>query len=232
VTPLVNAVWVLLIVGGLLVSVFHHNTPDVTEAAIAAAGKGVEVAFGFVGIMTLWLGMARVAEKSGLLAAIARLLAPLLRRLFPSVPRDDPALGHISMNLVANILGMGSAATPFGLKAMQDLARLNPRREVASDAMITFLAANTAVLNLVPATVIALRVAAGSTHPTAIVGPTAFATGTAMVVALLCDRLLRAHDRPPTLPPKRASKQNDRHKAGQIPDEGDDQRVPDAAYPD
>lgn len=196
----VNAVWVLLIVGGLLVSGLNHNTPEVTRAAISAAGKGVEVAFGFIGIMTLWLGMARVAEKSGLLAGIARALAPLLRRLFPSIPRDDPALGNISMNLVSNILGMGSAATPFGLKAMQDLARLNHDRETASDAMITFLAANTAVLNLVPATVIALRVAAGSTHPTVIVGPTALATGAAMVVALTADRLWRGRGRPPVDP--------------------------------
>jgi spore maturation protein A len=203
VSLVVNAVWVLLIVGGLLVSGLHHNTAEVTRAAITAAQKGVEVAFGFIGIMTLWLGMARVAEKSGLLAAIARLLAPLLRRLFPSVPRDDPAFGHISMNLVANILGMGSAATPFGLKAMQDLSRLNDRRTVASDAMITFLAANTAVLNLVPATVIALRVAAGSTHPTVIVGPTALATGTAMIVALGVDRLWRGRGQaPPALTPE------------------------------
>jgi spore maturation protein A len=192
---MVNAVWVILIVGGLLVSAATHQMGSVTQAAVSAAEKGVEVAFGFIGIMTLWLGLARVAEESGLMRMLARGLAPLLRRLFPEVPANDPALGNMAMNLVANILGMGSAATPFGLKAMQDLQRLNPDPETATADMITFLAANTAVLNLVPATVIALRVAAGSRQPTAIVGPTAMATAAAMVVALTADRLWRWRDR-------------------------------------
>jgi len=192
---MVNAVWVILIVGGLLVSAATHQMGSVTQAAVSAAEKGVEVAFGFIGIMTLWLGLARVAEESGLMRLLARGLAPFLRRLFPGVPPEDPALGNMAMNLVANILGMGSAATPFGLKAMQDLQRLNPDPETATPDMITFLAANTAVLNLVPATVIALRVAAGSRQPTAIVGPTAIATAAAMVVALTADRLWRWRER-------------------------------------
>jgi spore maturation protein A len=191
----VNAVWVILIVGGLIVSGLTHRMPEITRAAVGAAEKGVEVAFGFVGIMTLWLGLARVAEESGLMRLLARGLAPALRRLFPDVPAQDPALGNMAMNLVANILGMGSAATPFGLKAMQDLQRLNPDESTASADMITFLAANTAVLNLVPATVIALRVAAGSRTPTAIVGPTALATGASMVVALTVDRIWRWRNR-------------------------------------
>jgi spore maturation protein A len=192
---MVNAVWVILIVGGLLVSAATHQMGSVTQAAVSAAEKGVEVAFGFIGIMTLWLGLARVAEESGLMRLLARGLAPMLRRLFPGVPPEDPALGNMAMNLVANILGMGSAATPFGLKAMQDLQRLNPDPETATPDMITFLAANTAVLNLIPATVIALRVAAGSRQPTAIVGPTAIATAVAMVVALTADRLWRWRER-------------------------------------
>lgn len=186
---------------------------------MAAAGRGVEVAFGFVGIMTLWLGMARVADQSGLLRALARGLAPWLRRLFPDVPPDDPVLGHVAMNLVANMLGMGSAATPFGLKAMQDFKRLGGKREVATPAMITFLALNTAALNLVPAGVIALRVAAGSRQPTAIVGPTIVATACAMAVALTADRVFRRLT--PPLPPERPTDRHRRHKSGEVADERD-----------
>lgn len=188
---MVNAVWVILIVGGLLAAAAGHRVEPLTEAALAAAGKGVEIAFGFVGIMTLWLGMARIAERSGLMRLLARALAPALRRLFPGVPADHAALGDIAMNLVANMLGMGSAATPFGLKAMQELQRLNPDPATASADIITFLALNTAALNLVPAAIIALRVASGSRDPTAIVGPTVVATAAAMAVAVTADRLFR-----------------------------------------
>jgi spore maturation protein A len=204
---------VVLIVGGVIVGAWHHNLGEVTQAALSASQKGVEVAFGFIGIMTLWLGMARVAERSGLMRLLARALAPVLRRLFPGIPPEDPALGNMSMNLVANMLGMGSAATPFGLKAMQDLARRNPDRETATPDMITFLALNTAALNLVPAAVIALRVAAGSREPTAIVGPTIIATACSMVVAIVADRLFRWRSAPPS-PPQRPTDHHRRHEAG------------------
>jgi spore maturation protein A len=222
--PVVNVVWVVLIVGGVLVGAWHHNLGDVTQAAVSAAEKGVEVALGFIGIMTLWLGMARIAERSGLMSRLARMLAPLLRRLFPGLPDGDPALGNISMNLVANMLGMGSAATPFGLKAMQDLKHANPTPDTASPHMITFLALNTAALNLVPATVIALRAAAGSREPTAIVGPTIVATACSMVAAVAADWVFRRRARPPSTPQEPA----DRHRGnepGGIADERDGQRV-------
>jgi spore maturation protein A len=189
--PVINVVWVVLLVAGILVGAWQHRLPDVTQAAVSSAEKGVEVALGFVGIMTLWLGMARIAEESGLLRRLAGGLAPILRRLFPALPADDPALGNISMNLVANMLGMGGAATPFGLKAMRDLARRNPTPDTATNHMITFLALNTAALNLVPATVIALRAAAGSRDPTIIVGPTIVATACAMGAAVTADWALR-----------------------------------------
>ncbi len=211
---MINVVWVVLLVGGLLVAAAGGTLPEVTQAAMTAAGKGVEVALGFVGIMTLWLGMARIAERSGLMQQLADLLAPVLRRLFPEVPHDTPALGNMSMNLVANMLGMGSAATPFGLKAMQDLRSLqDPSDATASSSMITFIALNTAALNLVPASVIALRVAAGSRSPADIVGPTIMATAAAMMVAVVADRWYRWRQpsprargkspRPPQSPPGR-----------------------------
>lgn len=188
---MVNVVWLILIVGGIVVSGLHHSMLPVTEAIVTGTEKAVEVAFGFIGIMALWLGMARIAEESGLMRAFARLLSPVVSRLFPGIPKDHPAMGSMVMNMVANILGMGSAATPFGLKAMEELQSLNDVKDRASANMITFMALNTASLSLVPATVVALRVAAGSKNATVIVGPTIVATAFAMVVAIVVDRVFR-----------------------------------------
>lgn len=188
---MVNIVWLVLIVGGIIVSGLHHTMMPVTNAIITGSEKAVEIAFGFIGIMTLWLGMARVAEESGLMRALSRMMAPFISRLFPGIPKDHPAMGNMLMNMIANILGMGSAATPFGLKAMEELQKLNPQKDRASANMITFLAINTATFSLIPASVVALRVAAGSKNPTVIVGPTIIATAFSMIVAIIVDRLFR-----------------------------------------
>lgn len=190
---MVNAVWLVLLVGGIVASALQGNVGGVTQAVVSGSEKAVEVAFGFIGIMSLWLGMAKIAEASGLMQGMARLMAPLVSRLFPGVPAEHPAMGNMLMNMAANMLGMGGAATPFGLKAMQELQTLNPRKDQASRDMITFLAINTASINFVPATMIALRVAAGSTHPAEIVGPTIFATSVAFLVAITVDRLFRRY---------------------------------------
>lgn len=189
---MVNLVWLVLIIGGLVVSAIHGTMLAVTEAIMTSSEKAVEVAFGFIGIMTLWLGMARIAEESGMMRALSRLMAPLVSRLFPGIPKEHPAMGNMLMNMSANILGMGGAATPFGLKAMEELQKLNAVKDRASANMITFLAVNTASINLIPATVIALRVAAGSHNPTEIVGPTILATAISSLVAVSVDRLLRS----------------------------------------
>ncbi|MHB1956520.1 MAG: nucleoside recognition domain-containing protein, partial [Sulfobacillus sp.] len=115
---MVNVVWLLLIVGGLVVSAMHHSMLAVTQAIVTGSEKAVEIAFGFVGIMALWLGLAKIAEESGLMQGLARVMSPLIGRLFPGIPKDHPAMGNMLMNMSANILGMGGAATPFGLKAM------------------------------------------------------------------------------------------------------------------
>lgn len=188
---MVNAVWITLIVGGLLMAAFHHNVPAVTEAAISGTGRAVEIAFGFIGIMTLWLGLARVMEESGIMRLLAKLMRPLFLRLFPGIPKDHPAVGAMLMNLIANMFGMGGAATPFGLKAMEHLQELNPEKDKASSNMISFIAVNTAVISFIPAVVIALRVAAGSKNATNIVAPTILVTGFSMVVAICVDRIYR-----------------------------------------
>ncbi len=148
------------------------------------------IALGLIGIMALWLGVMRLAERAGLVQRIARVLHPIMRRLFPDVPPNHPAMGSMLMNMAANMLGLGNAATPLGLRAMRDLEQLNPRPTVASNAMCTFLAINTASVQLIPATAIALLASAGSTRPTAIVGTALLATMCAATVAVTSAKLL------------------------------------------
>ncbi|MGE5506482.1 MAG: nucleoside recognition domain-containing protein [Actinomycetota bacterium] len=159
-------------------------------ATIKAAEGAVPLALGLVGIMALFLGLMKVAEAGGLIASVARALSPLLGRLFPSVPAGHPALGAMAMNVSANLLGLGNAATPFGIRAMEQLDGLNPRRHVASNAQVMFLAINTAGVTLFPTKVVALRASLGSADPAAVVAPTLFATLVAAVAAVAAARWL------------------------------------------
>ena len=188
---MVNLLWVLMIAAGAAVAAAHGRIGVVTDAALASARQAVEMMLGLVGVMALWMGVMRVAEEAGLIRLLARALAPVARVLFPSIPRGHPALGSILMNIAANLLGLGSAATPFGLKAMQELQTLNDDPGTASDAMCTFLAINTSSVTLIPATVLALRAEAGSLNPAAIVGPTLVATCCSTLAAVLADAALR-----------------------------------------
>lgn len=188
---MLNVVWLGLLLGGIMIAAFNGQIEMVTQAALNSANAAVEVCIGLIGLMSLWLGLLKIAEKAGLVELLARLIRPLTNFLFPSIPPGHPALGAIIMNISANILGLGNAATPFGLKAMQEMQALNTRPEIASDAMCTFLAINTSCLTLIPATIIGVRVAAGSANPTEIVGPTILATGCAMCVGITADALLR-----------------------------------------
>lgn len=156
---------------------------------LAAATSAVELAIGLIGVMTLFLGLMKVAEAGGLLRIIARLIRPLMTRLFPDVPADHPAMGAMILNLSANALGLGNAATPFGIRAMQALDQLNPRPGTATNAMALFLAINTSSVTLLPTGVIALRAAAGSSDPAAILPTTLFATLCSTVAAILAARV-------------------------------------------
>lgn len=161
----------------------------VTNDAIKVAQTAVEIALGLIGIMALWLGVMKVAEDAGLIKIIARALNPITRRLFPEVPADHPAIGSMVMNISANMLGLGNAATPFGLKAMEELDKLNPTKGTASNSMVTFLAINTAGMTLIPATAIAVRAASGSANPTVIIGTSIFGAFCAVVVGLTAAKL-------------------------------------------
>ncbi|MGA6926237.1 MAG: nucleoside recognition domain-containing protein, partial [Desulfosarcina sp.] len=175
-------------------------------AMVESAGGAVELAIGLVGVMTLFLGLMKVAEAGGMLVILARLIRPLMVRLFPQVPPDHPAMGAMILNLSANALGLGNAATPFGIRAMQELDRLNPHSGTATNAMVLFLAVNTSSVTLLPTGVIALRAAAGSAEPAVILPTTLFATiastGVAILAAKLYQRMApvdRTHRRDPKI---------------------------------
>ncbi|MDD2234025.1 MAG: nucleoside recognition domain-containing protein [Desulfitobacteriaceae bacterium] len=189
---MVNLIWLLMLISGICVAAVTGRIEAVTTSALKAAELGVEVAIELIGVMSLWLGLMKLAEEAGLIRVIARIFSPFIRLLFPSIKAESPALGAIILNLSANILGLGNAATPFGLKAMQELQKENPQPEVASPAMITFLALNTSCITLIPATVIGVRLKANSLNPTEIIGTTIFATGCAMTVAIIVDFLIRS----------------------------------------
>lgn len=161
-----------------------------TAAIIEAAGSAVTLAIGLIGVMALFLGVMKVAEAAGLLVTIARLVRPLMTRLFPEVPPEHPAMGAMIMNISANVLGLGNAATPFGIRAMQELDRLNPLKGTATNAMVLFLAINTSSVTLLPTGVISLRAAAGSADPAGIVPTTLFATICSTTVAIVMAKLL------------------------------------------
>jgi spore maturation protein A len=163
----------------------------VSQAAIDYAVTAVNIAIGLIGVMALWLGVVKVAEAAGMLDVLTRLLAPITRRLFPDIPPQHPAVGAMIMNIAANMLGLSNAATPFGLKAMEELNKLNPRAGVASNAMITFLAINTGGLILIPATAIAVRAAAGSANPGIIIGTSIVGAGAATIAGIAASKLLQ-----------------------------------------
>lgn len=188
---MINYIWMGLILIGVIVAAFTGRMEQLTEAAFDSAKIAVELAIGLIGIMALWLGLMRLAEASGLVKFIARLVRPLMVRLFPEVPADHPAMGSMIANIAANILGLGNSATALGLKAMQDLETLNPKAGTATNSMVTFLAINTTSVTLIPATVIGLRAAAGSTEPTSIIGTTIIATICSTVVGVTAAKLLQ-----------------------------------------
>jgi spore maturation protein A len=188
---MLNYIWFGLMAVAVLVAAFTGTADAVTKGAIDSAKTAVEISLGLIGIMTLWLGMMRVAEKAGLVSLLGRMLRPLSRLVFPEVPPDHPAIGAIVMSVAANMLGLANAATPLGIKAMEELQALNEDKETASNAMVMFTALNTTGVQLIPATMIGVLVAAGSTSPTAIIAPTLVATLAGLVAALVSARLLQ-----------------------------------------
>jgi len=195
VVSLVNAVWIFLILIGLAAGFATGRTEAVTEAAFENARYAAELCFGLIGIYALWLGLMRVADKSGLVKALSRRMAPLMRLLFPGIPPGSPAIGSIAMNMIANMLGLGNAATPLGIKAMKELQAVNGQKDTATDAMCMFLVINTSSVQLIPATVIALRSAAGSANPGEITGTALVATICTTITGIAAALILKRYFR-------------------------------------
>ena len=184
---MLNYIWFGMMFIAVIVGILTGNIDAVTQAAIDMAKTAVEIAIGLIGIMALWLGTMKIAEESGLIRIIARAIRPITIRLFPEVPEDHPAIGSIILNMAANLLGLGNAATPLGLKAMEELQELNPEKDTATNAMCTFLAINTSSVQLIlPATVVALMGAAANQ----IFITTILATGLSTIAAIIAVRFL------------------------------------------
>ncbi|MDD5199778.1 MAG: nucleoside recognition domain-containing protein [Terrimicrobiaceae bacterium] len=205
---MLNYIWLGLVLAAVLLAGATGQMPRLTDAAFAACQKAViETAFPLIGFMALWLGIMRLAEKSGLVAVLARALRPIMVRLFPDVPPSHPAMGSMMMNMAANMLGLNNAATPLGLRAMQDLEKLNPRPGLATNAMCTFLAINTSSIQLIPATVVGILVAAKATAPTAIIGTAFVATVCSTIAGITAVKFLErlpAYQLPPAIDPQPA----------------------------
>ena len=201
---MLNYIWFGLMAVALIVAAINGTADAVSKAAVESATTAVQIAIGLVGIMTLWLGMMRVAEAAGLVTLVGRALRPLLRWLFPEVPPSHPAAGAIVLALAANMLGLNNAATPLGIKAMEELQTLNPDKETATNAMVTLMAMTTAGVQLIPASMIGVLAAAGSLTPTAIIAPTIVATFVGTIAAVIAARFLERFYPQPSTPPAEA----------------------------
>lgn len=200
---MVNWIWLGMIALSVVFGAANGRIQQVTEAAFTGAQTGVTVCFGLISILVFWMGLMKIAEESGIVRRLSALMAPIVRWLFPDVPKDHPALGYILSNMSANLLGLGNAATPMGIRAMQELQKLNPDPSTATPAMCTLLALNTASITIIPTTLIAIRMNFGSAHPADIIGPTLLATAISTGAAVAADRWQRRRNRalPPSMPP-------------------------------
>lgn len=186
-----NYIFSFLIIISIVAGFINGTINDVVSAMLEGCNTAIKIAFSLIGIMAFWLGIMRIAEKSGLVKLISKLIYPITKQLFKDVKDDSPALGNIAMSLSANALGLTNAATPIGLKVMKDLQQDNPNKEVATDSMCMFLGMNTAGFQIIPATVIAVLVGLGDVNPTDIILPTLIVTTLSFIASILIALLLR-----------------------------------------
>ena len=210
---MLNYVWLGLMAIAIIVGALNGRLPEVTKAAFDYAKISVDIAIGLIGIMALWLGIMNIAQEAGIIKILARAIKPISKRLFPEIPPEHPASGAMVLNIAANWLGLSNAATPLGLKAMEELQKLNPNKDTATNAMATFLALNTGSITLIPATIIGVRVSLGSSNPTEIIGTTIFASTCATVFAVTATKLFQR------LPVFRI-KENEESNKNQVTEEG------------
>ena len=185
---MINYIWRVFILLGVIISIIKGDN-NLTNNLITSGTKGIDIIINLVPLMCLWLGTMKIADSSGLLNIISNKLSKIIRVVFPEIPKGDPAIAYISSNIVMNMLGLGNAATPFGIKAMTRLKELNNNSDIASRSMITFLVINTSSVTIIPTTVISLRIASGSNNPTEIMTACIITTFLSSFIGLLIDRL-------------------------------------------
>lgn len=186
-----NYIFYFLIVFSIVIGAINGRLQEVINAIMSGAELSVKVAFSLIGIMAFWLGIMKIAEKSGLVQLIAKVIKPITKKLFNELPEDSPAIGDIAMNFTANAFGLANAATPFGIRAMENMQEVNDKKDTASNSMCLFLAMNTAGFQLVPATVIAILVGIGYKNPTEIIAPTLLVTTIAFTSAILIAKIFQ-----------------------------------------
>ena len=184
---MINYLFASFFIIGILYS-FYTNT-NISNEMLIASSKSIELIFTIIPIMCLWLGIMNIAKKSGLLDKLATLLTPILKYLFPEIPKNSPCFSYISINIIMNMLGVGNAATPFGLKAMQEMQKINQNKDIASRSMITFIVMNTAAVTIIPTTIISLRVLNKSINPMSIVPYIIITSTLSCIIGLIIDRL-------------------------------------------
>jgi spore maturation protein A len=184
-----NYIFYVLIVVSIIIGAINGKLQDVVNAIITGADLSVKIAFSLIGIMAFWLGIMQIAEKSGLIAWIAKLLRPITKWLFDELPPNSPAIGDIAMNFTANAFGLANASTPFGIRAMEELQKENPKKDTATNAMCLFLGMNTAGFQLIPTTVLAVLVGIGYKNPTEIIAPTLLVTSIAFLSAIIMAKI-------------------------------------------
>lgn len=190
---MLNMIWFCMIATSIITGIYMGTINDVMVSIPVSANKAFEISLGLCGIMTFWLGLVQIAQASGLVRFIAKASTPVLSKLFPDIPRDHPAIGHISLNVTANMIGLNNAATPLGIKAMESLQSLNPTPHIASHSMCMLLAINTSSIQLIPTTAIGLLAAAGSIEPTKIIFSSICATTLSTIAAIALTTLFRHH---------------------------------------
>lgn len=187
---MVNKLWATFIIIGIVYSIFTGNLSIINEEILNSASSSLEMALKIFPVMSLWLGISKIAEESSLLSKFSKFVSKVLKYIFPEIPSDHPSLSYISSNIVANMFGLGNAATPFGLKAMSSLQELNKDKKTASRSMITFLVLNTSGVTIIPTTVISLRMMYKSVNPTSILLPCILITFLSTLGGLVMDRIL------------------------------------------
>lgn len=198
-----NYIWYFLIVVSIIYGAINGTLSEVAKAIFTGTELSVKIVLTLLGIMTFWLGIMKIAEKSGIVEFLSKLLKPVARLIFPEIPKDSKIIGDVAMNFSANALGLANAATPMGIKAIEGMQEINEDKESASDAMCTLLAMNTAGFQLIPATVIAILAASGYKNPTEIIVPTLIVTSTAFISAIIIAKLFKR-----IFPPQQVSEVN------------------------